>query len=415
MKIGVFTDLHLGVRQYGLEEREEDFYSQYNKAIDAFISKDVDIVICAGDIFDQARPSPRALEVFAKGLQKLFEKDIQFFNIIGNHSMVQSKSFVTPDSFLATVQSDVQYFLLDKDFSFETDEVFVAGLPYYHNFQLDDLIKEVDELNSIAKNKKGLKILVLHQAFREYCGFTGEKLSINDVNVSEFDLIICGHIHDTKIVEIDNNTIYLQPGSLERSSVAEARDEENQGKGIFIIDTNNFSIDSLANGFIRLKSPRKFLIADMYINETEEVFDIKSEILDEVKDCVVEPILFLTVHDTSQSFHQLMDLTKDLKKDCLTVHFNYFDESKKENDTIFKDTDDISTPRQALKIALNPMDDDEAQLGLDLYDNLRNDKDVSQILEDFLEKRREKNGHQVESKEYNEDEIREFEEFFKKI
>ena len=415
MKIGVFTDLHLGIRQYGLEEREEDFYSQYLRAIDTFIENKVDIVICAGDIFDKARPTPKALNIFAKGLKKLFKNNINFYNIVGNHSMVQSKSFVTADDFLYSIQPDnSSYLLLDKDSFFENEEVFLCGLPYYHNFQLNEFIEEVNKLNERAKGKKCLKILVLHQAFSEYCGFSGEKLSINDIDISEFDLIICGHIHDTKITEINENTIYLQPGSLERSSVAEARDEENDGKGVFIFDTDNFSIELLSNGFIRLKSPRKFLIADMYISKKEEVLDIKNEILENVNDCLIEPILFLTVHDTSQSFDKLINLTKELKSDCLTVHFNYFDESEKDDFGI-SSIKEIPSPREALKIALNPLDEDEARLGVDLYDNLKNGNDVSKILEDFFEKRRNKERELESSFDYNYDELEEFEEFFKNL
>lgn len=412
MRIGIFTDLHLGIRQYGLEEREEDFYSQYFKAIEKFIEYNVDAVICAGDIFDQPRPSPKALDVFSKGIKELFMNNISFYNIVGNHSMVQSKNFVTADSFLQTVS---EYFLLDKDFCLENDELFLCGLPYYHNFQLNEFVEDVNELNNKAKGKKGLRILVLHQAFKEYCGFFGEKLSINDLNLSNFDLVVCGHIHDTKIAEIDKNTIYLQPGSLERSSVAEARDEENDGKGVFIIDTDNFSIDSVVNGFIRLKSPRKFLIADMYIDKTEEVFDIESEILEEVEKCEVEPILFLTVHDSSQSFHQLMDLTKDLRSDCLTVHFNYFDESRKENEDVIHGINDLPTPRDALKIALNPLDEDEAKLGIDLFDNLKDGNDVSDLLEDFLDKRRNKQEKPINVTEDYDEEMRELEEFFENL
>lgn len=429
MRIGVFTDLHLGLRQYGLEEREEDFYCQYFKAIDTFVEQNVDIVICAGDIFDQARPSPRALKIFSKGIQELSKNSIDFYNIVGNHSMVQAKNFVTADNLLQTI-SDARYFLLDKDFYFENDDIFLCGLPYYHNYQILDFVEEVDLLNDKAKDKKGLKVLVLHQAFKEYCGFTGEKLSINDINISNFDLIICGHIHDTKIIEVRldsvciqgdsikrNNTIYLQPGSIERSSVAEARDEENYGKGVFIIDTDNFSMENISNGFISLKSPRKFLIADMYIDKKEDVLDIKKEILKSAKNCSIPPILFLTVHDVSESFQSLIDLTKELKKDCLTVHFNYFDESNKNEFNILNVTD-IPSPREALKIALNPLDEDEARLGLDLYDNLKDDKDISGILKEFADKRSKRDDHKdnyVDAISLSQEEIKKFEEYFEKI
>ena len=100
MKIGVFTDLHLGYRQYGLEERENDFYYQYNKAIDTFIQTNVDVVIIGGDIFDQPRPSPKALSVFTEGLLKLSSHDIDVVNVVGNHAMIQAPGFITADQFL---------------------------------------------------------------------------------------------------------------------------------------------------------------------------------------------------------------------------------------------------------------------------------------------------------------------------
>ena len=81
MKIGVITDMHLGLRQYGLSEREEDFYIQYNKAIDAFLDAGVDIVIIGGDIFDQPRPSPKSLQVFNEGISQLIDANINPKNV----------------------------------------------------------------------------------------------------------------------------------------------------------------------------------------------------------------------------------------------------------------------------------------------------------------------------------------------
>ena len=39
-KIAHLADTHLGYRQYGLLEREEDFYDAFNKIIDDIIEKD---------------------------------------------------------------------------------------------------------------------------------------------------------------------------------------------------------------------------------------------------------------------------------------------------------------------------------------------------------------------------------------
>lgn len=71
MKFAHLADTHLGYRQFGLLEREKDFYEVFDKIIDKIIEEKVDFVIHSGDLFDSARPSPSALLAFQKGLLKL--------------------------------------------------------------------------------------------------------------------------------------------------------------------------------------------------------------------------------------------------------------------------------------------------------------------------------------------------------
>ena len=383
-------------------------------SINIFIKNQVNIVILGGDIFDQPRPSPRALRVFSEGLQLLFENGINVYNIIGNHAMIQAPDFVTADEFLLTVLKSDKYHLLDKDHSYDSD-VLITGLPYYFNYQMDDLIKDIDNLNYIAGQSNNPSILVLHQSFKEFCGYTGEKLSIEDINIDNFDLVICGHIHEKKVIALNEKTVFLQPGSLERLTVAEARDEEINGKGVFIFDSDNINIETISNGFIRLKSDRKFLISDMYMSQSEEIKDIQNEILEELSSCNKAPIMFLNVHDSSESFHQLMDLTKDLKKDCLTVNFNYFDESINDDEILIDNNGDVPSVSEVLKIALNPLDEQEAQLGLDLFDLLKDGKDASQLLNDFFEKRSKEQLSQMIVPEYDDEEMQEIEKYFENL
>ena len=418
VKIGVISDLHLGVRPYGLKEREEDFYEAYLKAINVFIDNNVDIVICGGDVFDQPRPSPKALEIFSNGIISLIDNGISFLNIVGNHAMIQSSDFVTADEFLSTAFKSDKYSILDDDNQYITDDLVVIGFPYYFNFGLDELIKKVNDANNTIKDiPSKTKILVLHQAFQEFCGFTGEKLSIDDIEVDNFDLIICGHIHSRILKELQSGTIFLQPGSLERLSVAEARDEEVNSKGIYIFDSDDVNINSISNSFISFEYPRKFLIADMYMKESNEVNRIENEILEFISDSSIAPILFLNVHDSSDSFSYLIDLTKRLKENCLTVNFRYFDESQKYINEIPLSESDIPQPREVLKIALNPLDEEEARFGIDLYDLLREGKDVQKILDDFLKKRIEKKEKRVcpIDVEKEKAEIEEYRKFFNNL
>lgn len=412
MKIAVMSDLHLGMRQYGLHEREEDFYDQYNKVVNGIIQCKPDVVIIGGDIFDKPRPSPRALRVFSEGLTEMIQNDIKVVNIMGNHTMVKQDGFVTADEFFdGIINTSNGYTLLDIDNNYSSNGVSIFGLPYHYDSELDSFVEKVNHLNEESGNAKtDVNILVVHQAFSEFCGFAGTDLSINDICIDNFDLIVCGHIHERKVYQVTDKTTFLQPGSIERLNVAEARDEEIQGKGFYLLDTDMLDSNSVAEHFIRIKSDRKFFIADMYMGDNDSVDDIKKEILDGIVGCTVPPIVFLTVHDTSQSFSKLIDMTHDLNSDCLTVRLKYFDESQEEYN-IISDASELPTPDQALKIALNPLDKDEARFGLDLYRELQDGKDVQKLLDDFYKKTY-NNDVEPDPILYTDEEIRELESYF---
>lgn len=50
MKFAHLSDTHLGYRQYGLIEREDDFYNVFNEIVDKIIDERVDFVIHSGDL-----------------------------------------------------------------------------------------------------------------------------------------------------------------------------------------------------------------------------------------------------------------------------------------------------------------------------------------------------------------------------
>ena len=58
------SDTHLGLQQYGLEEREQDIYDSFNQAIDISIKDKVDFVIFAGDIDYHFQRAPATAIVY---------------------------------------------------------------------------------------------------------------------------------------------------------------------------------------------------------------------------------------------------------------------------------------------------------------------------------------------------------------
>ena len=55
MKFAHLADTHLGYRQYGLFEREKDFYEVFEKVIDKIIEENVDFVVTFISWLDQLR------------------------------------------------------------------------------------------------------------------------------------------------------------------------------------------------------------------------------------------------------------------------------------------------------------------------------------------------------------------------
>ena len=90
------SDTHLGLQQYGLDEREQDVYDSFNQAIDISIKDHVDFVIFAGDIFHTPNPSGTAILQMANALKRLKENSIDSFFILGEHDISRMRATPIP-------------------------------------------------------------------------------------------------------------------------------------------------------------------------------------------------------------------------------------------------------------------------------------------------------------------------------
>jgi exonuclease SbcD len=92
VKIVHLSDTHLGFRQLhrvndaGRNEREQDVYDAFERAISKIIELAPVVAIHAGDLFDSYHPSSAALGVALDGLRRLREAGIPVVVIAGNHS-----------------------------------------------------------------------------------------------------------------------------------------------------------------------------------------------------------------------------------------------------------------------------------------------------------------------------------------
>ena len=90
------SDTHLGLIQYGSNEREEDVYDVFNQAIDKSIKDNVDFVIFAGDIFHIPTPNGSAIVQMGNALKRLKENNIDSFFILGEHDISRIRTTPIP-------------------------------------------------------------------------------------------------------------------------------------------------------------------------------------------------------------------------------------------------------------------------------------------------------------------------------
>jgi len=417
MKIAILSDLHLGHRQYGSIEREEDFYSQYLTCMKEIADKKPDMVIIAGDLFDKPNPSPKAMAVYRSGIN-LLDSNIKKFVIKGNHTMLMRENHYTVDNYFNDAGIE-QYMLLDdsKMMMLGLETVAVAGVTYRSDSMLEEFIEVTNDLLEELPDNS-FNILVVHQAFEEYCGFTGAELSIESLDLSNCDLVICGHIHSHILRAIDQgrtnslrHSVFLQPGSVERMNTTEARDAEENGKGFWILDTKTQNID-----FHDIDFKRKFFLGDIEFQTVGEMESHFEELEKVVKKMEVPPIIAYNYHDFSGNIVHLRDLIKGISKYALINNSNVYDMSQEEI-TLEISEDEIPTVTEAIKMH-QEFEENELKLAVDIYEAFKSDLDdsVGGIIESFYKKTyTDKECTPDPLLETMRDEIAEYEEFFEQL
>jgi len=96
------ADTHLGISTFnnldveGMNLRERLIYENFLQGVDQIIREKPDVLIHAGDLFDQVRPKTRAYTTVLEALDRLQTADIPLVVIAGNHSMVKTRYTTSP-------------------------------------------------------------------------------------------------------------------------------------------------------------------------------------------------------------------------------------------------------------------------------------------------------------------------------
>lgn len=225
------SDSHLGLIQYGSEERENDVYDAFNQAIDISIKDHVNFVIFAGDIFHIPTPSGTAIMHMANALKRLKQNNIGSFFILGEHDI--SRIRATPVPYVYHNLEFAKYIGQGKPVFYK--DVLLVGFDKIRKNEMNDYEKKFKEVDSVAKEHNGHKILVMHQGITELNKFAGE-LNSTDLP-KKFTYYAMGHLHDQflkKFSHLDGPIAY--PGSTELTTSEGIKETK---KGFYEVDISS--------------------------------------------------------------------------------------------------------------------------------------------------------------------------------
>ena len=220
MRIIHIGDCQLGYRQYGLKQREQDFFAATTYVVDKAIAlhkegPEVGVFIWPGDMFEHAKPHGYVVQYLQQQVTKLKTAGIPSIGVSGNHGASTSWLEVCGiHTFLST------HDVWEKD-----------GLSFYgiNNCPAGQFMEKLEEDLLLLSDEHGtVDVLIIHQALAELCGYPGVELSAEPVSallqMTNTRYVAMGDIHELKVADF-NNVKFAYPGATEVNDTAEPKNK----------------------------------------------------------------------------------------------------------------------------------------------------------------------------------------------
>ncbi|NQV40093.1 MAG: exonuclease SbcCD subunit D [Nitrosopumilus sp.] len=271
------SDTHLGLVQYGSEERAQDVYDVFNQAIDISIKDHVDFVIFAGDIFHVPNPNGTAIIQMANGLKRLKQNNIDSFFILGEHDI--SRIRTTPIPYVYHNLDFSRYIGQGKPIEYKG--VLLAGFDKIRKTEISQYEEKFAAIDNSVKDHSGHKILILHQGITEFNKFAGE-LQSTDLP-KNFTYYAMGHLHDKDIRQFSHlNGPVAYPGSIELTTSEGIKETK---KGFFEVDISGKDANP---NWIELDARPQISFKTDYQDLSKTIDEISKKIIPEGKKPIVE-------------------------------------------------------------------------------------------------------------------------------
>jgi DNA repair exonuclease SbcCD nuclease subunit len=251
MKILHVADTHLGYSAYrkatfdGINQREMDVYKAFEQFVDYAVNITPNLIIHAGDLFDNVRPNNRAISFAIDQFNRLSKKQIPVVLIAGNHEHPKLRE--TGHIFKVFDHIENVYPIYKEkyeklEFKIKNEKLIIHAIPQCNSK------KEYD-----AELKKLKPLDADYNIFTSHGSVTGVKnFYMNEFNElilpsrtlsKNFDYIALGHFH--KYTKLSENAFYS--GSTEGLSFTDAGEK----KGFIELQLKN---KTLSTSFIEIKT-----------------------------------------------------------------------------------------------------------------------------------------------------------------
>ena len=261
IRILLLADTHLGFDlpvnpRVNRRRRGHDFLANYAIALQPALDGEVDLVVHGGDVFNRSRPPSSVVWQAFEPLTRVADRGVPVYVVPGNHERgrIPHMRFAQHPGI----------HLFDRPRTFVTEvkgvRVALAGFPS----ERDDVRRRFADLISGTGHSSvdaDVRLLCLHQCVEgatvgpsDYMFTTASDVIRASDLPQGFAAILSGHIHRHQVLDTDLRrrrlpAPVLYPGSIERTSIAEA-DEE---KGFMIVEVTRGALTaSLSWTFHRL-------------------------------------------------------------------------------------------------------------------------------------------------------------------
>jgi exonuclease SbcD len=302
MKIIHFSDLHIGVENYGridpdtgLSTRLNDFLSSFDQVVSFALAEQVDLVILAGDVYKGRDPSQTHQREFAKRLSTLSHNNIPTFILVGNHDLPNTTTRANAVEIFPTLDVP-NVFVGDKleTHLIKTQSGFlqILSVPWPRRggilsreeskgMSIDEVRQEIESRITVAIAQQSAlldpnipAILTAHATVNGATVGTERSMMLGQDHVllvsalqkPQIDYVALGHIHKHQILRHDTPMV-VYSGSLERVDFSEELDT----KGFCVIDIDPDLPQGLrvANFNFHSVSARSFVSINVEVNDSD--------------------------------------------------------------------------------------------------------------------------------------------------